>query len=333
MSVNKSNLVKNIFFVIGIGVILIMIHSIGVDAIYQNLRETGWWFVAIIGVWIFVYLINALSFHTIIRDGSKESRRVNFWRTLKLVVSGYAINYTTPVGILGGEPYRILELKPALGAKKATSAVLLYAMMHFVSHLILWLLAVPLLVLTVPSVSKPVAIVLWVILGCSLFLIGWSFRVYKTGLIKRALSIGKRIPFLKKRMLKIQREKHEQIVELDGLISHLYNNRRRAFFFSLAMETLSRLVGCLEVFFMIYSVGYAINYIQCVIIVAFASLFANLLFFSPMQLGTREGGYAIALKILAIPSGLGIYVSLCTRIRELFWIVVGILIMKYKSLK
>lgn len=330
---DKSNLVRNIFFVIGIVVILIMIHSIGFDAIYRNLRETGWWFAAIIGVWVFVYLINAVSFHTIIRDGSPESEKISFWRTLKLVVSGYAINYTTPVGILGGEPYRILELKPALGGKKATSAVLLYAMMHFVSHLILWLLAVPLLVLTVPSVRLGVEIVLWVVLATSIGLIIWAFKVYKTGLIKRALAIGKRIPFLKKRLQKIEEEKREQIEELDGLISHLYNNRRKAFFFSLCMETLSRLVGCMEVFFMIYSIGYSINYIQCVIIVAFASLFANLLFFSPMQLGTREGGYAIALKILAIPSGLGIYVSLCTRIRELFWIAVGILIMKYKSLK
>lgn len=330
---DKSGLVRNIFFVIGIGVILIMIHSIGVDAIVRNLKETGVWFIAIIGVWVFVYLINACSFHAIIRDGSPESRRISFWRTLKLVISGYAINYTTPVGILGGEPYRILELKPALGGKKATSAVLLYAMMHFVSHLILWLLAVPLLVLTVPSVSRGVEIVLWVVLGGSVLLIVWAFRVYKTGLIRRALGIGRYIPFLKKRICRLEAEKREQIEELDGLISHLYNNRRRAFFFSLFMETLSRLVGCLEVFFMIYPVGYAVSYIQCVIIVAFASLFANLLFFSPMQLGTREGGYAIALKILAIPSGLGIYVSLCTRIRELFWIAVGILIMKYKSLK
>ncbi|WP_106830556.1 lysylphosphatidylglycerol synthase transmembrane domain-containing protein [Parabacteroides pacaensis] len=330
---DKTNLVRNVFFVIGIVVILIMIHSIGFDAIYRNLKQTGWWFVAIIGVWVFVYLINALSFHAIIRDGSPESEKISFWRTLKLVISGYAINYTTPVGILGGEPYRILELKPALGVKKATSSVLLYAMMHFVSHLILWLLAVPLLVLTVPSVKLGVEIILWIVLAGSIFLIIWAFKVYKTGLIKRALSIGKQIPFLKKRLRKIEVEKQEQIEELDGLISHLYNNRRKAFFFSLCMETLSRLVGCLEVFFMIYSVGYAINYVQCVIIVAFASLFANLLFFSPMQLGTREGGYAIALKILAIPSGLGIYVSLCTRIRELFWIVVGILIMKYKSLK
>lgn len=330
---DKTNLLKNIFFVIGILVILIMIYSIGFDEIYQNLRQTGWWFAAIIGVWVFVYLINAVSFYIIIRDGSEESKRIGFWRTVKIVISGYAINYTTPVGILGGEPYRILELKPALGTRKATSSVLLYMMMHFVSHLILWLTAVPLLVLTVPSVSKPVEIILWIVLGCSLALIFWSFKIYKTGLICKLLSIGKRIPFLKKRINALAEKKQDQIKELDELISHLYNNRRKAFFYSLFLETLSRWIGCLEVFFMLYSVGYEITFIHCIIIVAFATLFANLLFFSPMQLGTREGGYAIALRILSIPSGLGIYIGLCTRIRELFWIVVGIVIMKYKSLK
>lgn len=330
---DKSGLIRNIFFVIGLLVIFVMVRSIGFDVIYKNLSETGWWFVAIIGVWIFVYLLNAVSFHIIIRDGSKESEKIFFWRTLKLVVSGYAINYTTPVGILGGEPYRILELKPALGTKKATSAVLLYAMMHFVSHLILWMAAVPLLVITVPSVSRTVGIILWIVFGCSVGLIIWAFKVYKTGLICKVLVIGKRIPFLKKRIIALSEKKRQQIEELDQLISYLYNNRRQAFFYSLFLETLSRIIGCLEVFFMLYSVGYGVNFVQCIIIVAFASLFANLLFFSPMQLGTREGGYALALRILAIPSGLGIYISLCTRIRELFWIVVGILLMKYKSLK
>ena len=84
---------------------------------------------------------------------------------------------------------------------------------------------------------------------------------------------------------------------------------------------------------MLYSVGADITVFQSIIIVAYASLFANLLFFSPMQLGTREGGYVLALRMLSMPIGLGVYIGLCARMRELFWIVVGVAIMKYKSLK
>jgi hypothetical protein len=49
-----------------------------------------------------------------------------------------------------------------------------------------------------------------------------------------------------------------------------------------------------------------------------------------MQIGTREGGFALALRALSLPAGLGIYVSLVTRVRELFWMGVGILLMKVK---
>lgn len=330
---DKTNLIKNIFFAVGILVIFVMVQSIGFDVICQNLKQTGWWFAAIIGIWVFVYLFNAISFFIIIRDGSDHAKKVSFWRALKLIISGYAINYTTPLGLLGGEPYRIIELKPALGTKKATSAVLLYAMMHFVSHLILWMMAVPMVALTVSSLSLGIEITLWCVLAFSLALIFWSFSVYKTGLIKRAVTLGKRIPFLKKRIISLAEQKKDQIVELDELISNLYNYRKKAFFYSLGFEVISRLIGCMEIYIMLYSVGADVTAIQSIIIVAFASLFANLLFFSPMQLGTREGGYVLALRMLAIPLSLGVYIGLCARIRELFWIVIGVAIMKYKSLK
>ena len=330
---DKTNLIKNIFFGIGIFVIFIMIKSIGFDVICQNLKQTGWWFVAIIGLWVFVYMFNAISLFIIIRDGSEASKRISFMRTLKLIISGYAINYTTPMGLLGGEPYRILELKPVLGTKKATSSILLYAMMHFVSHLILWMMAVPMVALTVTSLSLGIEIVLWCVLAGSIFLIAWAMRVYKTGLIKRAVAIGKRIPFVKKRVSALAEEKKEQIEELDQLISNLYNNRRSSFYYSLGFEVVSRLIGCMEIYIMLYSVGADVTVFQSIIIVAYASLFANLLFFSPMQLGTREGGYVLALRMLSMPIGLGVYIGLCARMRELFWIVVGVAIMKYKSLK
>ena len=330
---DKTNLIKNIFFGIGVFVIFIMIKSIGFDVICQNLKQTGWWFIAIIGLWVFVYLFNAISLFIIIRDGSEAAKGVSFLRTLKLIISGYAINYTTPVGLLGGEPYRILELKPVLGTKKATSSILLYAMMHFVSHLILWMMAVPMVALTVASLSLGIEIVLWCVLAGSILLIAWAIRVYKTGLIKRAVAIGKRIPFVKKRVSALADEKKDQIEELDHLISNLYNNRRSSFYYSLGFEVVSRLIGCMEIYIMLYSVGADVTVLQSIIIVAYASLFANLLFFSPMQLGTREGGYVLALRMLSMPIGLGGYIGLCARMRELFWIVVGVAIMKYKSLK
>ena len=120
---------------------------------------------------------------------------------------------------------------------------------------------------------------------------------------------------------------------MDFLIADLYTNRKKDFFLSLAVELFSRYISCLEVYFMVIPMNYEITYIQCVLIVSFATLVANIFFFAPMQMGTREGGFALAVSLLYVPAGLGVYIGLCTRIREFFWIIVGIGLMKLKSVR
>ena len=47
-----------------------------------------------------------------------------------------------------------------------------------------------------------------------------------------------------------------------------------------------------------------------------------------MQLGVREGGFAISTGELALTGAFGIYIGLITRVRELIWIGIGMLLMK-----
>ena len=53
----------------------------------------------------------------------------------------------------------------------------------------------------------------------------------------------------------------------------------------------------------------------------------------PMQLGAREGGFALAIGGLALSGAYGVYTSLIIRLREMVWIVVGILLMKIGNQK
>ena len=56
-------------------------------------------------------------------------------------------------------------------------------------------------------------------------------------------------------------------------------------------------------------------------------------FFSPMQLGVREGGLALAVGGLSISGALGVFTGLITRVRELLWIVIGVALMKVGNKK
>ena len=91
---------------------------------------------------------------------------------------------------------------------------------------------------------------------------------------------------------------------------------------------MARIIGCLEVYFILNILTTDVSFPACILIMAFTSLFANLFFFSPMQLGAREGGFGLAVGGLAIPGAFGVYTGLITRVRELIWIVIGVLLMK-----
>lgn len=322
---NKHNWWREIAFLIGITILFVMVYHIGLDTIWKNIILIGWYVIPIIAVWGIGYILNALSWNSIIHD--TPDVHIPFLKVLKFTISGYALNYITPFGLAGGEPYRIMELRRYMPTEKATSSVILYLMMHICSHYFFWLTAALLVAWLVP-VSRVISILLTVssvLFSCFIILF---FKGYKQGLVVKITRIGSRVPFLGKRLRHLKPETIERLNLIDEQIRNLHGNRRRSFYFSLFLEFLARLVNSFEVLLIIYALGHTASYIDALIIVALSSLLANILFFSPMQLGTREGGFFLAFSLLGLATNISVSVSMITRIRELFWILIGILLMK-----
>ena len=319
--------VRNIFWFFGIFAIVVMICTFDMDyqELWQNLRKAGIWFPAVILLWLFIYLLNALSWYIIIRDGKHAP--VPFWKVYKLTVSGFALNYATPVGLMGGEPYRIMELTPYVGGSKATSSVILYVMMHIFSHFCFWMFSV-LLYLVLEPLNLGMGIVLAIVGVCCLLAIYFFMKGYKNGMAVRTIRLLCHVPFAKKWANRFLVERKDALERVDAQIAELHRQRKTTFYASLGLEFLARIVGCVEVLFILNILTSNVSFLSCVLIMAFTSLFANLFFFSPMQLGAREGGFALATGGLAIPCAFGIYTGLITRVRELIWIVIGVLLMK-----
>lgn len=106
---------QNIFFIIGFLALVVMVWAIGLNEIVSNVCKTGWWFLAIIGMWLPIYLINTLAFVTIVRDEDPANHKVSFLHIFKINLSGFALKAATPLGFLGGDPYKIIEFRALLG--------------------------------------------------------------------------------------------------------------------------------------------------------------------------------------------------------------------------
>ena len=333
--------INNLLFSIGLAAVIVMLCTFEVSfaELWAYITRAGYWLAAILGLWIVLYLMNAWAWRVIILGSGPCP--ISFFRLLKLTISGFALNYATPIGLLGGEPYRIMELSKYIDVRRATSSVVLFAMMHIFCHFWFWatgivtylaLAAAGKVPLETGTVVTLVFIGLFCWAGIYLFMKG-----YKNGMAVRLIHWLGHLPGLKKWGARFIAAHEEDLEKIDRQITELQGQNKRSFFGSFCLEYVGRFCQSFEIFFMLLlfgidggggAAGYLLTFLHAFLILAFTSLFANLLGFIPLQLGGREGGFAISVAQLGMTGGTAMFISIISRVRELFWAAVGILLMK-----
>lgn len=338
---------QNGFFIFGIVVLVAMVSQLDFVQVWDGLQRAGYWFLAVVALWLFLYMFNTAAWWTIIKASEPHSpkpsniqestgethqdyknSRVSFWWLYKITVSGFALNYATPGGLMGGEPYRIMALSPKIGTERASSSVILYAMTHIFSHFWFWLLSVILFILT-----EDVSLFMWGFLSivggfCALAI--WFFiKGYKKGIAVSCMNLLSHFPLIKRKVKGFIEKHDEQLKTIDSQIAALHNQNRRSFITAVILELACRVISALEIYFVLLVIQPEASYLQCILILAFTSLIANMLFFMPLQLGGREGGFMMSTTGLALTTNAGILVALIVRIRELIWTAIGLLLIKF----
>ena len=340
---------NNLFFIIGVLACVVMLFTFDVSFVelWQHLTKAGYWLVPIIGVWVLIYGINAASWWCVIKgvmsshaEGSQEGA-LSPWRIFRLTISGYALNYATPVGGLGGEPYRIMELSRDIDKHQATSSVILYAMMHIFAHFWFWFSSIFLYLILAAFGDLPLNVPISLTLGfIALLFFGASYvfaKGYKNGVVLTVLGWLSKIPGLKGWSQRFKERHNDALHNVDTQIAALFSQDKKAFYSSLLLEYASRWAQSLEVLFMLLLFGVdngggidgiMLTYLHSVLIVALTTFFANLIGFLPMQIGVQEGGFVLSIAALGLSASLGIFVSIICRVREIVWIFIGIMLMK-----
>lgn len=344
MTWNKKTL-NNLFFIIGVVAVVVMLFTFDVSFVelWEHICHAGWWLVPIIGIWIVVYGLNALAWRTVIKANTDADEHVSMLRIFRLTITGYALNYATPVGGLGGEPYRIMELSRDISKEHATSSVILYAMMHFFAHFWLWFSSIFLYLILVLigdlTITVSIAIMLGLIVALCLLAFYVFSKGYRNGVVVKIMTWLTKVPGLRNWSRKFIEKHDETLHNIDKQIAALFLQDKKAFYESLFLEYSSRIVQSLEIMFMLLlfgvdcgggASGLFLTFLHSILILSLTTLFANLIGFLPMQLGVQEGGFVLSIAILGLSPALGIFVSIICRVREILWIFIGILLMRFK---
>jgi hypothetical protein len=331
-----KNKTRNIFFAFGLIAVIVMLFTFKVSfaQLWADICHAGYWLWAILGLWIVLYVMNAWTWRIIIQ-GSGDCP-IPFWKILKLTITGFALNYATPAGLMGGEPYKIMELKTYIGTQRATSSVLLFAMMHIFAHFWFWATSIVVYVILALYGLLPLGLGMMLVLLFMLCFCGGGIylfiRGYKNGMVVKLIRMLSHIPGLKKWARSFAENHKEDLQKIDRQISELQSQNQKSFYASFALVYVGRMFQSFEIYFMLLlfdaGTGGGLTFVYAFLILSFTSLFANLLFFLPLQLGGREGGFAMSVAQMGMTADIGMFVSIICRVRELFWTAIGLLLMK-----
>ena len=285
-------------------------------------------------IWLAIYSIHTVCYKLILGD---EHKKVRFFSMFKICASGFALNNVTPGGLIGGEPYRILELKRYVSTEKATSSTLSFTLVYTLGHFLLWITATVLYI--VYGLPGNVGItILMMTAGC---LITGGFALFillrKRGVAYPVMKWLSKLPILRKKLPVVVEKNKESYIEIDENIKKFRTTPVR-FVVVIALQYLTRILEGLEYFAILYYfTGGEGTIFDGILIMGVASLIGNIIWIIPMQTSTREIGMVFALSFLMCTQGLpnnelaelAVQIGLVYRVREFLFILFGILLVAF----
>ncbi len=317
---------RMIFLVLGLVFFCFLIKNLGVNNIVTNIARTGLWFIPIIMTWGFVYFLNAISWSIVM---GKNKNGITFGEIYRASLSSFAINYVTPFISLGGEPFRVMSVSDRIGTERAVSSVFLYRVLHSIGHLLFLFIAVIIGIIFIPATAhlRPYLIL---VAAALLLLISLLFSAQRHGIFSLFLKLARKMPVLRS-LARALHAREEIAGEIDSNIKELFSCRKSAFFAAVSIELFSRFLASLEFFFILHAIDIKVPLHDAFYLSAASSLILTMLFFVPFELGTREGSFYLLMQSLHLDPVTGIFVGLATRIREIFWIFIGISFIYYSG--
>ncbi|MGH7275153.1 MAG: lysylphosphatidylglycerol synthase transmembrane domain-containing protein [Nitrospiria bacterium] len=309
---------KLLLLCLGLALLALMIHQIGLGNILNEISQLGFNIVFILIPYCFVYLLDALAWRTTLREKAKEIQFPNLFLTR---MAGEAINYITPSAYLGGEPVKAyllqkhgIPLVDGLASVVTAKTVMVIAQVFFV------LLGIGLSFASHPNntgiIYAAILIVILVSLAAT-FLVVAQHRGMFAGLLWLLELMRLPAGFLKRR--------EDKLKDLDATILTFYGQHRLGFLLTLIFFFLGWLVGSLEIYLLLYYLDLSFDLRTAVSLEALVLVIRAAVFFIPSGLGAQEGGNILLFASFGFSPVTAMTFSIVRRMREVIWISIGLL--------
>ncbi|MGH7498403.1 MAG: lysylphosphatidylglycerol synthase domain-containing protein [Gemmatimonadales bacterium] len=316
--------VRVVLLLAGTALFALLVHRVGVSQIIANAAEVGWLFGPIVLLYGVAYACTTQAWRL---SMPRPDVRPPFWQTYAITVSGFSLNFVTPLVNLGGEPFRASAVAPWLGRRQAVSSVVVHRMLHTLALLLAWLTALLLALVLLPR-SKPIVGALLAAAAVVGGLAWLLMRYQRHGVLESGLDLLHRLPILD-RLARRCEPRRDVLAGIDRHIAEAYHASRARFFTALLLEYTSRCLYVVEYWLICYGVGVPVSFAKAFLIGGLSSLALNVLFFVPFELGSKEGVLYLLFGLVGLDPQAGVYTAIVSRARDLIWIAGGLVLLAF----
>lgn len=318
-------------FLVGAAFFSYLIARTGPGAIARDLAQVGWAFLPIVLVWGGVYLSNTVSWLILLRAGAEAEGLVPGAaatipppRAFAITVSAFAVNYITPLAALGGEPLKAAAAAGWVGARRAAASVLAFRIVHTLGQLAFWAATIPVAWVIFPPDRATRTIL--AVAGALLVPVGVGILfLFRARALERALdALGHRGGRLGRLAARLE-PRRPALAAVDDELAAMAR-RPAPLALALAVEAGGRFLSAYEFVLVARAVGASFGYADAVAAACVSQVVMNVLFFVPFEAGTREAGILLVSRLLGLTPGFGVYAAIVTRLREITWIGIGLLL-------
>lgn len=313
-------MLRLVLLLLGLLTLIGLVWHIGPDRIAEAASRLGPAAIAAILLpSLIMYLLEAYGWRLTL---GVQAARLSFFRLLTVRTAGEVVNMTTPAAYVGGEPLKAYLLRPyGVSLVDGLASVVLAKTVMTLTQILFIVLGIGLAVLIIGGAgSRQMGLAAAVSVGLLAFGTGAFVLIQSRGLFTTLLSLLRavrlRIGYLEQRGQKLR--------DLDATISTFYTRQRGRFALSAGVFFLGWMAEALEVYAILYYLGGPVDAVTSIAVGGLSVLIKGGTFFIPGSLGAQEAGNLALLLAFGYPDITGITFALLRRLREIVWIVIGL---------
>jgi uncharacterized membrane protein YbhN (UPF0104 family) len=307
---------ETLFILIGLSFYVWFVHSLGLRSVYANLKLVGWGLAATIALEAVARLSNALGWRAVIEDCP---RALSFRQLFAARIAGEAIDYTTPSAQLGGQVVMALMVRRVLPLAAGLASVVIATFAEAMGQIGFICGALLLSVRLASSFAN----LFWPVVGGLTITIALAAGLFYVQTKRPFFHLWKMAARLDLPAVATA-EVGQASQEADARLMEFYQQHRGRLLLSFLCYLVAWSLGPLEIYLLLTFLGQKASLEVALLTEALGLLIERATFMIPAKLVSQEGGKALILGILGYPAGIGFAVGFLRRIKELVWVLVGL---------